>query len=58
MGWGYRKTRRIAPGVRLNLSRRSLGVSVGRRGARLSANSRGGKTLSLSRLGFFWRKKL
>lgn len=58
MGWGFRKTIRIAPGLRLNLGKRSAGLSLGRRGARVSANTRGRKGLSLSRLGFFWRRRL
>jgi hypothetical protein len=58
MSWGYRRSRRIAPGLRLNLSKRSLGVSVGPRGAKFSGNTRGRRSLYLSALGFFFRKKL
>jgi hypothetical protein len=40
---GFRFQRRItlAPGIRLNLSKRGLGLSVGSRGASLSAGPRG-----------------
>jgi hypothetical protein len=57
MSWGFRRSRRIAPGVRLNLSKRGFGVSVGPKHAKVSANSRGRKA-SLSALGFFFRKRL
>jgi hypothetical protein len=58
MGWGFRKSRKIAPGLRLNVSKRSLGLSAGRRGARVSANTKGRKGASLSWKGLFWRKSL
>jgi len=58
MSWGYRRSRRIAPGLRLNMSKRGLGVSVGPRHAKLSANTRGRRALYLSALGFFLRKRL
>ena len=40
MGWRYRRSVKIAPGVRLNLGKRSAGVSVGPRGAKLSVNTK------------------
>jgi hypothetical protein len=58
MSWGYRRSRKLAPGVRLNLGKRGPGVSVGPRHAKLSANTRGRRTLYLSALGFFFRKRL
>jgi len=58
MSWGYRRSRRIAPGVRLNLGKRGLGVSVGPRHAKVSVNSRGRRGLYLSALGVFFRKRL
>ena len=58
MSWGYRRRRRIAPGVRLNVSKRSLGLSVGPRGAKLSMNTRGQRSVYLSLLGFFFRKRV
>jgi hypothetical protein len=58
MAWGFRKSIKLAPGVRLNLGKRSAGVSVGRRGLRASANTRGQRSLSASLLGLFWRRKV
>jgi hypothetical protein len=58
MSWGYRRSPRIAPGVRLNLGKRGLGVSVGPRHAKLGVNSRGRRSLYLSALGLFFRKRL
>jgi Protein of unknown function (DUF4236) len=58
MSWGYRRSRRIAPGLRLNLGKRGAGVSVGPRHAKLSVNSRGRRSLYLSALGLFFRKRV
>lgn len=41
MGIRFRKSMNLAPGVRLNLSKSGLGVSVGRRGARFGVGPRG-----------------
>ena len=58
MPFSYRKRKRIAPGLFLNLSKRGVGASVGRRGARVSASSTGRKQVSLGWRGLFWRKRL
>ena len=58
MGLGFRKSLKLAPGIRLNLSRRSAGVSAGPRGAKVSANTRGQRRVSLGWGGAFWRKGL
>ena len=58
MSWGFRRSRRIAPGVRLNIDKHGLGLSVGPRHAKVSANSRGRRSLYLSALGFFFRKRV
>ena len=58
MSWGFRKSVKLAPGLRLSLGRRSAGLSVGRRGARLSAATRGRRGASLGWRGLFWRKRL
>ena len=42
MGFRMRKSIRIAPGIRLNVSAKSLGISAGVRGAHVSMNSRTG----------------
>ena len=48
MGFRYRKSIKIAPGVKLNLSKKSVGVSVGTKGARMSISSTGRVTRTLS----------
>ena len=58
MSWGYRRSRRVGPGVRVNVGKRGLGFSVGPRHAKVSMNTRGRRSLSLSLLGFFFRKRL
>jgi hypothetical protein len=58
MGFGFRKRKRIAPGLFLNLSKRGAGVSVGRRGATMSQSGTGRRQLSLGWKGLFWRKRL
>ena len=57
MSWGYRKRVKLGPGISLNIGKRSVGLSGGRSGARVSANSRGQRGLSLSWKGLFWRKR-
>ncbi|GIP33364.1 DUF4236 domain-containing protein [Paenibacillus sp. J2TS4] len=42
MGFGSRKRFKIAPGVRLNMGKKSVGVSIGGKGLRYSINSRTG----------------
>jgi hypothetical protein len=39
------------------MSKRGLGLSVGPRGAKVSANTRGRRGLFLSAFGFFFRKR-
>ena len=58
MGLGFRKSFKLAPGLRVNVSKRGLGVSAGPRGAKLSANTRGRRRASLGWRGLFWRKRL
>lgn len=41
MGFRFRKSLKIAPGVRLNLSKSGVGMSAGIRGARVGLSSRG-----------------
>jgi Protein of unknown function (DUF4236) len=41
MGWRFRRSVKIAPGLRLNIGKRSVGASVGPRGAKVSVNTRG-----------------
>ena len=58
MSWGYRRSRRVAPGIRPNAGRRGVGLNVGPRHAKISVNTSGRRSLSLSLLGFFFRKRL
>jgi hypothetical protein len=58
MAFGFRKSFKVAPGLRLNVSRRSVGISAGRRGATVSASSSGRRRASLGWRGLFWRKQL
>ncbi len=43
----FRRSFKLAPGVRLNLNKRSVGLSAGVRGARVSVNSDGRSTRSI-----------
>jgi hypothetical protein len=58
MGIFFRKSKTIAPGVRLNVTGRGVGLSLGRRGTRVSASTSGRRLLSLSARGFSFRKRL
>jgi tetratricopeptide (TPR) repeat protein len=44
----FRKSIKLAPGVRLNVGKKGVGVSAGVRGARISANTSGRRTVSAS----------
>ena len=56
MGFSFRKSFKLAPGVRLNVGKRSAGISAGPRGAKLGANTRGQKRASVGAKGFRWTK--
>ena len=58
MGFGFRKSKSIFPGLRLNFSKRGVGMSAGRRGATVSRGATGRKQVSLGWKGFFWRKRV
>lgn len=47
MGFRFRKSFKIAPGVRVNLGKKSVGISAGVKGARVSVNSSGRITKSV-----------
>ena len=47
MGFRFRKSVKIAPGVRLNIGKKSVGLSAGVKGARVSVNSSGRVTKSV-----------
>jgi hypothetical protein len=44
MWWSFRKSKKVAPGVRLTVSKGGPSVSVGRKGARVSVGRRGART--------------
>ncbi len=48
MGFRFRKSFKIAPGVKLNVNKKSIGLSVGSKNARVSVNSKGKVTKSIS----------
>jgi len=48
MGWSYRRSRKIAPGIRLNFSNRGIGVSIGPRGNKISFSPTGRVTQNIS----------
>lgn len=48
MGLRFRKSIKIAPGLKLNINKKSIGLSAGVRGAHVSVNSNGTKTVSAS----------
>ncbi|HEY0073676.1 MAG TPA: DUF4236 domain-containing protein [Abditibacteriaceae bacterium] len=60
MGWRFQKTLKVAPGVRLNIGLKSIGVSIGRKGARISSNTRTGThaTIGLFGTGLSYTKKI
>jgi hypothetical protein len=58
MAIGFRKSFKLAPGVRLTASKRGLSLSSGPRGAKISQNTRGERRASLGVLGLFWRKRI
>ncbi|WP_429727680.1 DUF4236 domain-containing protein [Bacillus spizizenii] len=47
MGFKFRKSVKIAPGVKLNINSKSVGISAGVKGARVSVNSKGRTTTTV-----------
>jgi Protein of unknown function (DUF4236) len=58
VAWGFRKSVKLLPGVRLTLGKRGASISGGPKGAKLSVNTRGERRGSLGFLGLFWRKRV
>ena len=48
MGLRFRKSINLGKGVKLNISKESVGISAGVKGVRVSVNSKGRKTTSVS----------
>lgn len=51
MGLRFRKSIKVAPGVKLNVGKKSAGISVGTKGARYSVNSSGRRTTTVGAPG-------
>jgi len=60
MGLSFRKSKKIFPGVRLNLTTKGIGISGGTKGLRVSNSATGRKTFSagLPGSGIRYRKNL
>lgn len=56
MGLRFRKSINLGNGTRLNINKRSVGVSVGTKGVRYSVNSDGRRTTSIGipGTGLYW----
>lgn len=57
MGWFIRKSFRLGRGIRINLSKRGLGISGGVKGARISTGPRGTEIYG-GRKGLYYRKRI
>jgi hypothetical protein len=59
MGLRFRKSMRIAPGIRVNLGLRSLSVSAGVRGVKYTTGTRGRRiSVGLPGTGLSWTSNL
>jgi hypothetical protein len=60
MGFRFRRSFKVAPGVRVNVGKKSVGISAGVRGARISTNSRTGTqaTVGLPGTGLSYSQKI
>lgn len=47
MGLRFRKSVKVAPGVKLNLNKKSVGITLGTKGAHYTINSKGKRTASV-----------
>lgn len=56
MGWGFRKSIKVAPGVRINFSKSGVSTSIGGKG--LTYNSRGRVTASIPGTGIRYTQSL
>jgi hypothetical protein len=57
MGWFLRKSFRVGP-LRLNLSKRGIGASMGVKGARLGVDATGKPYAAGGRYGLYFRERL
>ncbi|EEL78975.1 DUF4236 domain-containing protein [Bacillus cereus group sp. Sample62] len=59
MGFKFRKSIKVAPGVKINLSSKGVGMSVGGKGARVSVGPSGTRlTSSIPGTGFSYEKRI
>jgi len=60
MGWRFRRSIGIGPGTRLNIGSKSVGISTGRSGLRISTNSRTGThgSVGIPGTGLSYRQRL
>jgi hypothetical protein len=59
MGLRFRKSIRVAPGIRMNFGLKSLSVSAGVRGLKYTTGTRGRRiTVGLPGSGLFWTSSL
>ncbi len=60
MGFRFRKSIGLGKGVRLNIGKKTVGLSVGKRGLRLSTNSKGQSRVSagIPGTGLYWTESL
>ena len=57
MGWSFRKSKSLGKNSRLNIGKKSMGISTGVKGARISVNSKGRAGFSISAPGGFRYRK-
>jgi hypothetical protein len=59
MGWQFRRSLRLGPGVRLSLGKKSASVSFGVKGARYTTGTRGRRvTVGLPGTGLYYTQKM
>ncbi|PEB86054.1 hypothetical protein COM94_16840 [Bacillus thuringiensis] len=59
MGFRFHKSKQIAPGIRLNASKKGIGISIGVKGARVSFGPSGTRiTTSLPGTGISYQKQI
>ena len=59
MGFRFHKSFKVAPGVRLNISKKKVSTTIGPRGAKLTIGSSGTRfTTSIPGTGISYSKKL
>ncbi|PFI46706.1 hypothetical protein COI73_17325 [Bacillus cereus] len=59
MGFRFHKSKKIAPGIRLNASKKGIGVSIGVKGARVSFGPSGTRvTTSIPGTGISYQKQI